>query len=88
MQSSYNFARLLVDGLGAPVGIDALEGSSQAVVLPEPQRVHGRQGCDLAGAAVPSHKTLQPLTPTWVLSTGGWDLVCKRQVFPMVIKIL
>lgn len=64
MQSTNDFPRLLVDGLRAPVAIDAFEGPRQAVVLPQPQRVHGGQGRDLAGAAVPGQKALHPLSST------------------------
>lgn len=56
VQSAHHLARLLVDGVRAPVRVEGLEGRGQAVVLAQPQRVQGRQAGDLAGAAVPGQE--------------------------------
>ena len=52
VQRAHHLARLLVGGVRAPVRVEGLERGGQAVVLPQPQCVQGRQGRDLAGAAV------------------------------------
>lgn len=82
MQCSDDFPALLIDCLGAPVGVQFFQSCGNAIVLPHPERVKSNQRQNLVHPAISSKETLEAFfrACTWLLEACRRGVIDKRQV--------